>query len=138
MSYYMASRLAEIREEIHLIHSIGQFYPEEIVSAKPGDVCIAYLFPRYSKTSTIILSWMRTAGAKIVLITSNNYNIIEGYGDIILPCSVDSISYKDSMVGPMCLSNYLIAEIAHRDKKRTNETLQKTENILNQDFYLGF
>lgn len=50
----MASRLSEIRENIHLIQSVGMLYPEEIVSAKEGDICIAYMFPRYSKVGRIV------------------------------------------------------------------------------------
>ena len=83
ISYYLASRLSEIRENVRLIQSVGMLYPEEIVSAKEGDVCIAYLFPRYSKLSTTILSWLKNEGVKIILFTSQNYSAVQGYGDII-------------------------------------------------------
>lgn len=137
ISYYMSSRLSEIRENIHLIQSVGMLYPEEIVSAKPGDACIAYLFPRYSKLSTTILSWMKNAGVKIILFTSQNYSAVQGYGDILLPCSISSLSYKNSYAAPLSLSNYLIAAIAQKDYGRSQQILQKTEEILNQGFYLG-
>lgn len=136
-SYYMASRLGEIRSNVHLVQSVGMLYPEEIVSAKPGDVCIAYLFPRYSKLSTTILSWMKNEGVKIILITSQNYSPVKGYGDIILPCFISSLSYKNSSAAPLCLSNYLIAALAQKDYSGAQKILQKTETILSQGYYLG-
>ncbi len=136
-SYYMASRLGEIRSNVHLVQSVGMLYPEEIVSAKQGDACIAYLFPRYSKLSTTILSWMKSEGVKIILITSQNYSPVKGYGDIILPCFISSLSYKNSSAAPLCLSNYLIAALAQKDYSGAQKILQKTESILSQGYYLG-
>lgn len=137
ISYYIASRLGEIRENTHLIQSAGMSYPEEIVSAKEGDVCIACLFPRYSKLTTTMLSWLKNEGVKVVLITSQNYSAVRGYGDIILPCSISSISYKNSFAGPLCLSNYLIAAITQKNFSESQRILKKTEAILSQGFYLG-
>lgn len=137
ISYYMASRLSEIRENVRLIQSVGMLYPEEIVSAKPGDVCIAFLFPRYSKLSTTILSWLKNEGVKIILFTSLNYSVIQRYGDVILPCAISSVSYKNSYAAPLSLSNYLIAAIAQKNHEESRRMLEKTESILNQGFYLG-
>lgn len=137
ISYYIASRLGEIRENTHLIQSAGMSYPEEIVSAKEGDVCIACLFPRYSKLTTTMLSWLKNEGVKIILITSQNYSAVRGYGDIILPCSISSVSYKNSFAGPLCLSNYLIAAITQKNFSESQRILKKTEAILSQGFYLG-
>lgn len=137
IAHYIASRLGEIRENVHLIHSVGMSYPEEIVSAKEGDVCIACLFPRYSKLTTTMLSWMKNENLKIVLITSQNYSAVRGYGDIILPCSISSLSYKNSFAGPLCLSNYLIAAITQKNFTESQRILKQTESILSQGFYLG-
>ena len=137
ISYYLASRLSEIRENVRLIQSVGMLYPEEIVSAKEGDVCVAYLFPRYSKLSTTILSWLKNEGVKIILFTSHNYSAVQDYGDIILPCSISSLTYKNSYAAPLSLSNYLITALTQRNFDESQRVLQKTESILNQGFYLG-
>lgn len=136
-SFYMASRLGEIRENVHLIQSVGMIYPEELVSAKKGDVCIAYMFPRYSKATTTMLSWLKNEGVKIILITSQHYSAVQGYGDIILPCFISSISYKNSFAAPLCLSNYLVAAISQRNFQESQRILEKTESILSQGYYLG-
>ena len=95
------------------------------------------MFPRYSKLSTTILSWLKNEGVKVILITSQNYSAVQGYGDIVLPCSITSISYKNSYAAPLCLSNYLIAAIAQENYSESQKNLAKTESILNQGFYLG-
>ena len=112
-------------------------YPEEIVSADVGDVCIAYIFPRYSKTGINILAWMRSRGVKIVLITSNNNLPVRSYGDICFRCAIQSVSCKNSLTAPMCLTNYLVAELALRNYDEAHEVLSRTEEILSTGFYLG-
>lgn len=136
-AYYMASRLGEIRNNVRLIQSSGLLYPEEIVDGGPDDVCIAYMFPRYSKISSTIISWLKNSGCKIILFTSLNYQAVSGYGDIILPCAISSLSYKNSFAAPLCLSNYLVSALVRKNPAEAQEVLQKTEAILNQGFYLG-
>jgi len=137
LAYYLTSRLGQIKNNVSLIQSAGMMYPEEIVSAEPGDVCIAYLFPRYSKTTAKILSWLKKNGVKIVLFTSLNESSVHGYGDIILPCAVSGISFKNSYTAPLCLTNYIFSALATSDYEGSKKTLERTEEILSQGFYLG-
>ncbi|MGI6030457.1 MAG: MurR/RpiR family transcriptional regulator [Eubacteriales bacterium] len=136
-AYYMASRLGEIKKNIHFIQSTGMLYPEEIVGAEPEDVCIAYFFPRYSKTATNILSWLKSRGVKTILFTAMNNLAIRGYGDINLPCATKSASYKNSLTAPICLTNYLVAELAKQNYEEAREVLSRTEDILSTGYYLG-
>ena len=43
LAHYMVSRLGEIKKNVHFVQLTGLIYPEEIVSADVGDVCIAYM-----------------------------------------------------------------------------------------------
>ena len=137
LAHYMVSRLGEIKKNVHFVQLTGLIYPEEIVSADVGDVCIAYIFPRYSKTGINILAWMRSRGVKIVLITSNNNLPVRSYGDICFRCAIQSVSCKNSLTAPMCLTNYLVAELALRNYDEAHEVLSRTEDILSTGFYLG-
>lgn len=137
IAHYFASRVGEIKSNVHLISSTGMIYPEEINSAQEGDVCVAYIFPRYSKTATTILSWFRNCGVKIILITSQNVTSVMGYGDIILPCTISSVYYKNSYAAPLCLTNFLIAALAQAAPEEARRILERTENILSQGFFLG-
>lgn len=137
VAHYMASQLGEIKKHVNLIQSIGMIYPEEIVGAGEGDVCIAYLFPRYSKVAATMISWLREYGAKVVLITSMNYSAVSSYGDVILPCAISSVTYKNSFAAPLCLTNYLIAALTKQNYDEAKEVLSRTESILAQGYYLG-
>ena len=137
LAYYMASRLGEIRPNVHLIHSIGMLYPEEIVSASAKDVCIAYMFPRYSKAAIHILGWMKEQGIRIVLFTAMNNYALSSYADVLFPCVLKSLSYKNSIAAPVCLSNYLVTELVTHNYDQSRLMLSKTEDILSKGYYIG-
>ena len=137
LAHYMVSRLGEIKRNVHFIQTTGLIYPKEIVSAQAGDVCIAYIFPRYSRIGINILAWMRSHGVKVVLFTSNNDLPVKAYGDVCFNCSIKSVSCKNSLTAPMCLTNYLVAELALRNYEEAHEVLSRTEEILSTGFYLG-
>ena len=137
MAHYLASRIGEIKDNVRLVQSTGMIYPEEVADATKGDVCIAYLFPRYSRSAASVIAWLRKEGVKVVLITSLNYSAVESYGDIILPCAISSVTYKNSFAATLCLSNYLAAAVADSDRSRARRVLTKVESILNQGCYLG-
>lgn len=137
LAHYTASRLGQIKENVRLIQSAGMAYPEEIIGAKSGDVCIAFLFPRYSKTAANIVSWFKKKGVTVILFTSQSHVAVDSYGDIILPCYINSFSFKNSFAAPICLINYISNAIAFKDYERAMKTLKQTEEILNQGYYLG-
>ena len=113
------------------------FYPEEIADAGKGDVCIAYLFPRYSKTTANLISYMRKQGVKIILFTSINHSAVNSYGDIIIPCAVRGISYKNTYAAPISVVNYLTAALVSKNMETAKKNLAKAEDILSQGYYLG-
>ena len=67
LAHYMVSRLGEIKKNVHFVQLTGLIYPEEIVSADVGDVCIAYIFALFRRGHQHP-AWMRSRGVKIVLI----------------------------------------------------------------------
>lgn len=137
LAHYTASRLGQIKENVRLLQSSGMTYPEEIVGAKPGDVCIAFLFPRYSKTAANIVTWLKKRGVTVILFTSQSHVAVDSYGDIILPCYINSFSFKNSFAAPICLINYIANALAFKDYERAMKTLKQTEEILSQGYYLG-
>ncbi|WP_432661885.1 MurR/RpiR family transcriptional regulator [Wukongibacter baidiensis] len=137
LAHYMFSRLGQIRRNIRLIQSVGITYPEELIGAAEGDVCIAYFFPRYSKASATILSWLKRKGVKIILFTSLNHHAVREFGDVFLPCAISGISFKNSYAAPICLTNYIAAAMVGNDYERSKEVLEDMEDLLSQGYYLG-
>lgn len=138
LAHFIASYLYQVRDQIHLVSGIGGIYPEEISEADGGDVCIAYMFPRYQKMMSSLLTCLRSRGVKVILITVEQYDDIKHLGDIFLCCSLQSgIMTKDSMISPLFISNYLLNCIMAGDYDQTRAKLEKMENILNKGFYFG-
>jgi DNA-binding MurR/RpiR family transcriptional regulator len=137
LAHYAASRLGQVRPNVHLIQSIGMIFPEELAGSGAQDICIAFLFPRYSKTTSNLIIWLRSMGVRVILFSSPNYVSIEHYGDFIIPCHVRGSSFKNSFVAPICVINYLAAVVALENNEVANETLRRTEEFLKKGYYLG-
>ena len=98
VAHYLGYRLSQIKRGVHLVSGLSMDYPEEIASIRRGDVCIAFLTPRYSRMTANLVAWMKKRGVMIILFTKEGSNEINLYGDIILPCRTDGISYKSSLI----------------------------------------
>ena len=137
LAHYTMSRLGQIRPHVHLVQSAGMLFPEEMVGHSSGDLYIAFMFPRYSKTTANLITWLRKIKIHGILFTGPNYTLVQNYGDIILPCHVKSNSFKNSFAAPICVINYIAAATALENKPRAIETLRQTEEFLNKGYYLG-
>lgn len=136
LAHMMASRLGQIKERVHLIQAVGMTYPEEVGSAVEGDLCIAFMFPRYAKMTANLISWLKKRGVTVMMITSQNSTDIQDYSDIILPCATQGVSYKSSYAAPTSLINYLVAAVSI-EYPGAMDVLSRTEEMLNQGYYLG-
>lgn len=135
VAHLAATRLGQVRENVRLLSGVGNIYPEELVSVHAGDVCLIYLFPRYSKVILNAMIWMKKHGVSIILITSPSHQSLDEYADVILPCWTQAISLKSSLVAPLCLTQYLIATVTMEYADASKQTLDKIEEIMQQDGY---
>ena len=110
-----------------LIDSLGMNYPKQITDAKPGDVCIAYMFPRYSKVTASVVSYLKSIGVNVIIISNLQSELISEYGNIILPCATFGVSYIDSPVGAIAISTYLAIQTASFNRKETQSILTKDD-----------
>ncbi len=136
IAHLMASRLGQVKERVHLVQAVGDIYPEEISGAQTGDLCIAFMFPRYSKMTASLVSAFRKRGVSILLFTSPNNIQVKPYGDLIIPCVVQGISVKNSFVAPLAVVNYLVTAVT-MENPTAKESLAKTEDMLSRGYYLG-
>lgn len=135
LAYYMFSRLGQIKRNVHLVQSVGESEPEELISITKDDVCIAYFFQRIPKKIAILLSWLKQKGIKIILFTDINNNYAKDFGTKFLPCAVSGISFKKSYVAPLCLTNYLIAAIVGTDYDNSKKMLEEMEELLSLGYH---
>ncbi len=137
VAHYLGYRLSQIKRGVHLVSGLSMDYPEEIASIRRGDVCIAFLTPRYSRMTANLVAWMKKRGVMIILFTKEGSNEINLYGDIILPCRTDGISYKSSLIALFAVCNYILAAVVPQNHDESMEVLAQTEELLGQGFFLG-
>lgn len=137
LAVYMQSRLARVRRDVHLIETVGMLFPEDLTSIRSTDLCVAFFFPRYSRSTANILTRLRGKGVSVILFTGENHTNVDAYGDLVLPCSVETSPLRNSYVAPMCLIDYLISAFTLRHYDDAMAVLQETEDFLQQGYYLG-
>ena len=137
-AFYLAVVLSQIKKKVRLIQGIASTYPEEITDVEEGDVCTVFSFPRFYKETVNIAHFMRRRGAKVIIITGKDIRPVKPYGDIIIPCSAVGPSFKDSYVAVHFLIDYIISSIAAKNKDEGIEVVSKIEEILSQNYFIGF
>lgn len=138
LANYAFSHFGQIRENVRLVNGTGLNYPEEMLPTKKGDVCLAFIFPRYSHTTLTLLQYLKNKGVLIILVTSANHAAVDRYADIVLGCETNSTSAKSSYAGPIALINYLTTAYMQQNKASSMDMLTQTEQILMDSMMLGF
>lgn len=136
VAHYLGYRLSQSMKNVRLADGMGMMYPEQVSSVTPNDVCISFMFPRYTKITAQLLSWIKHRGAKIILFTKLGNSEVNSYGDIILPCQVKGVSYKNSLSSLFCICNYILAAVVLQDYENASQSINRTEELI-QGFFLG-
>lgn len=136
VAHYLMHRLSQIKRNVRLVDGLGLMYPEQLASIGSNDLCISFLLPRYSKVTSDLLFVIKNQGVKIILFTKLGNTEMNSYGDVILPCQIKGMSYKNSLIALFSICNYLLAAVAIKDKENARNTIERTEKLLN-GYYLG-
>lgn len=136
LAHYAYTRLLAVRSDAYLLGAYNGCI-ESIHSLTKEDVCIVFLFHRYSKETLYILPMLKKRGANIILITSKPYDQLIPYANILLPCYVDAHGIKNTSLAPVCLMDYLCNAIAVQAGDKTLERLQQLEELMQTGSILG-
>lgn len=137
LAHYTYTRFQTIRDNVSLLNAGYNGDVECILSLSPGDVCIVYLFHRYTKQTLQILPMLKKQGVKIILITSMPYESIEAYATVLLPCDVNTNGIKNSAIAPICLVDYLCNSVAVLNGEETLEYMKELEELFKANSILG-
>lgn len=103
---------------------------EDILDLCPEDCLFVIDFNQYSNTAMKVLSYGRSRGAKIVLLTDRPTAPFAGLADLLLVVDVDGISFFNSQVAAVFLLELLATLVADRNSEETERRL----NVLNPYF----
>ncbi len=130
LAHYMYSRLSQIKSNISLVQPISEMYIEDIAKLTSKDVCICYLFPRYTASCITILKLLHKRKVPIVLITDQYNSHVKGCATVMLHCNVTGVSFKNTFAAPLALTNYLTASIANKNYKEAKVMLNELETLI--------
>lgn len=133
LSHYAYTRFLTVRDNVFMLSAGQNGEIESVLSLKKGDVCVCFLFHRYTRQSPKILELIKKQGAYVILITSPPYDKVEKNADLILPCNVDIKGIKNSAVAPVCIIDHMCNEIAISGGNDTLEYMKKSEELF-KDF----
>jgi len=137
VAFYCKAVLGQIRENVRLIHIEGDMAPEEVLSACAGDVCLTFSFSRYTQRTIDIARWLHQQKVKILAVSDQALSPIADIADLMITCEVNGMVFKNSLVAPITLVNYLVAALASADKIKAFETLSKNDAFLKDGKYFS-
>ena len=129
LAHYAYTRFLTIRSDVFMLTSGHSGEIESLLSLKKDDVCMFYLFHRYTKQSPKILEQIKKQGTKVVLITNPPYDELEKYASIVLPCFVDINGIKNSAAAPVCLTDCLCNMAVSRSNTEILDYMKKSESL---------
>ncbi|MBQ4538631.1 MAG: MurR/RpiR family transcriptional regulator [Oscillospiraceae bacterium] len=136
LSHYAYTRFLTVRNDVYMLPA-GNGDIESLLSLTEEDVCIVYLFHRYTKQTLQLLPMLKDQGVKIIIVTSEPYDKVEKYATLLLPCRVDANGIKNSAVAPICLANYLCNAVAVFNGEKTLNYMRKSEQLFKIHSILG-
>ena len=126
LSYYLTLFFDNVR--LVNTNSMSETF-ERLMKIGSSDVMIGISFPRYSKRTVKAMELAHARGAEVIAITDSDHSPIASLADYVLEAQSRSISFVDSIVGPMSLINALIVALSMRQQGRVEEALTDLENI---------
>ena len=137
LAHYACSRLSSVRKNVHLLTAGHYGELESVLNLTADDVCLVYLFHRYTRQAVDILDLIRKQGASVILITSAPYDRLEPLACVLLPCQVDANGIKNSSVAPVCLADYLCNAVAVAGGDATLQHMRDSEALFRSANILG-
>jgi len=137
LAHYAYSRFSTVRGEVHLLGAGINGDAECVLDLGKEDVCVFYLFHRYTKQSLSVLEMLNKQGVSVVLITSAPYEEIARFATVLLPCHVDAGGIKNTAIAPVCLADYLCNAVAVTNGDATVQRMEQLEKLYKEQDILG-
>ncbi len=137
VAQYLTGSLRMLRDNVYQLSGVGGIYADEFLDLKKGDVLVTFLFPRYEFLLLKLLPILKERGVKIIIFTSTVFDSIKELGDAFVPCSVNSVTTRDSLMSIMFAIDYITRETEDLVKYGNMEKTAETMEQMVVKFYCG-
>lgn len=129
LAHYAYTRFLTVRKNVFLLNAGYNGEYESVLSLNEEDLCVVFLFHRYTKQSLNILELIKKQGCDIILITSPPCDSLQKGVTVTLPCLVDTGGIKNSSVAPVCLIDCLCNATATEQGEQTLTYMKQLEQL---------
>lgn len=129
LAHYAYTRFLTVRQDVFLLGSSNTADVEATLSLTGQDVCLVYLFHRYTKQSLRMLELLKERKIPVILVTSEPCDQVEALADILLLCHVDIGGIKNSALAPVCLTDLMCNAVATADTQRSMARMKACEAL---------
>ena len=136
IAHYAWTRFLTARDNAYILGAYNGCV-ESIHSLTPNDVCLVFLFHRYTKETLHILSLLKKRNIPVFLVTSPPYDSLLPFATRIIPCQVDAHGIKNTSLAPVCLMDYFCNEMVLRSGDNGMLLMQEMENWIQSSETLG-
>lgn len=128
LAHYAYTRLLSVRPDVSVLQAAsGQI--ESVLSLGEGDVCVVFLFHRYTRQTVKLLELLKQQRVSVILVTDPPYEDIAKNAEVLLPCLVDCGGIKNTSVAPVVLMDYLCDAVAAKLGDKSLEYMKNTEAL---------
>lgn len=120
LSVYFHHLLDGVRDEVHLV---SPWSPQELLDVHEGDVVLALLFMRYSRSTVRALAFARSQGASTVVATDGGGHRFLGKESARIVVATEAPGLYRSMVPIVAVVEGLAAGIANAAAESTRQRL---------------
>ena len=124
--YYMNYMFEDVR--VITASGAGEMF-ENLVGITPGDVVLAFSFPRYSSATLKAAQYCREVGATVIGITNSTISPLAQNSDYVLISKSDMVSLVDSLVAPLSVVNALLVALASARESEVQKSLGTLERV---------
>ncbi len=136
-THYAYSRLLTVRPDVHLFTGGCSGEIESILTMTKEDVCLVFLFHRYTRQSLQILELLHHRGIPVILVTNAPSERVEGFAKVLLCCQVDHGGIKNTAIVPIVLCDYFCDAVAAAMGDGALQYMQQTEELFRTGSVLG-
>ncbi len=132
LAHYAYTRLLTVRKNVCILNAGYNGEIETILSMNNQDVCLVFLFHRYTKQALQVLDMLKKQGVFVILVTSPPFDEVQDSASILIPCYVDSNGIKNSAIAPVCLADYLCNAVAVINGDEALDYMKQSEKLFEE------
>lgn len=129
LSHYAYTRLISVRPGVRQLCGIGDGEVETLLDMGSHDVCIVFLFHRYTRKTLKTLELLKERGVRVLLVTNPPVDEVRSLSTVLLPCQVDCGGIKNTAVAPVVLMDYFCDTVAAKLGEKALSHMKASESL---------